>query len=72
MEQRQDNYIMGPQGSNRANGNEMHIIFYMNQGCSGERCGQCAFFIIVNDLEEKPLCIKLIYELSEQFHNHAN
>jgi hypothetical protein len=27
MEQRQDDYIMGPQGSNGANGNEMLIIF---------------------------------------------
>jgi hypothetical protein len=27
MEQRQDDYIMSPQGSNGANGNEMHIIF---------------------------------------------
>jgi hypothetical protein len=30
---------MGPRGSNGANGNEKHIIFYMNQGYSGERCG---------------------------------
>jgi hypothetical protein len=27
MEQRQVDYIMGPRGSNVANGNEMHIIF---------------------------------------------
>jgi hypothetical protein len=38
MEQRQDDYIMGPRGSNGANGNEIH----MNQGYSGERCGPWA------------------------------